>query len=69
MQNVAGQQQEIKRLLQKKTAVDEQDSALTKELTTLRAELDNKNRQLEVGETDFQWQRGPPGPKSLFSAT
>ncbi|XP_054875901.1 centlein isoform X2 [Poeciliopsis prolifica] len=46
-QKVAGQQQEIKRLLQKKTAPDEQDGALTKEMTTLRAELDNKNRQVE----------------------
>ncbi|XP_014834207.1 PREDICTED: centlein-like [Poecilia mexicana] len=51
-QKVSGQQQEIKRLLLKKTATDEQDGALTKELTTLRAELDNKNRQLEEMRTE-----------------
>uniref|UniRef100_A0A096LXW3 Centlein, centrosomal protein n=1 Tax=Poecilia formosa TaxID=48698 RepID=A0A096LXW3_POEFO len=51
-QKVSGQQQEIKRLLLKKTATDEQDGTLTKELTTLRAELDNKNRQLEEMRTE-----------------
>ncbi|XP_032420007.1 centlein isoform X2 [Xiphophorus hellerii] len=50
-QKVTGQQQEMKRLLQKKTAADEQGS-LTKELTTLRADLDNKNRQLEEMRTE-----------------
>ncbi|XP_027874970.1 centlein isoform X2 [Xiphophorus couchianus] len=51
-QKVTGQQQEMKRLLQKKTAADEQDGSLTKELTTLRADLDNKNRQLEEMRTE-----------------
>ncbi|XP_008421046.1 centlein isoform X2 [Poecilia reticulata] len=51
-QKASGQQQEIKRLLLKKTATDEQDGALTKELTTLRAELDNKKRQLEEMRTE-----------------
>ncbi|MED6238984.1 hypothetical protein ATANTOWER_000297 [Ataeniobius toweri] len=49
-QKVTGQQQEINRLLQKKTTVEE-DSALMKELTTLREQLENKNQQLEEMKT------------------
>ncbi|XP_047222141.1 centlein isoform X3 [Girardinichthys multiradiatus] len=41
---------EINRLLQKKTTVEE-DSALMKELTTLREQLENKNQQLEEMKT------------------
>uniref|UniRef100_A0A8C6NLQ9 Centlein n=1 Tax=Nothobranchius furzeri TaxID=105023 RepID=A0A8C6NLQ9_NOTFU len=50
-QKVTGQQQEISSLVQRTTAVGE-DSALTKELTTLREQLVNKNHELKEMKTE-----------------
>lgn len=60
MQEVTGQRREINRLLQKKTALED-DGALMKELTTLHKQLKNKNQLLEVGGRNLLRQSGPPG--------
>ncbi|XP_038134514.1 centlein [Cyprinodon tularosa] len=50
-QEVTGQRREINRLLQKKTALED-DGALMKELTTLHKQLKNKNQLLEEMKTE-----------------